>query len=123
MAQFGSVAALPRTKTADIKPVQSVKVVPDGVSGGGREVYRWAVDTYNTMTVGVYMPTGERLPKDGLTITPEDFDLEGGTDKERRGRAVASYRDETVGEAGESLSVFIEAPADYDFESITISHA
>ena len=123
MAQFGSVAALPRTKSADIPSVQSVKVVPDGVSGGGREVYRWAVDTYNTMTVGVYLPTGETLPKGGLTITPEDFDIEAGTDKERRGRATASYRDDTVGGKGEALSVFIEAPADYDFESITISHA
>jgi len=123
MAKFGSVAALPRIKTSEIKSDQSVKVVPDGESNGGREIYRWAVDSYGTMTVGVYLPKGETLSKDGLTLTAEDFDPAAGTDKTRRGRSVAAYRDETVGGKGQALSIYVEAPSDYDFESITIAHA
>jgi hypothetical protein len=127
MARFGSIAALPRTAVADIPSALSVKVVPDGVSPGNREVYRWAVDSYGTVTVGVFLPVGKTLPKGGITLTPEDFDPSDGTDKARRGRSVGAYHDRTVttgeGKTKRHLSIFVEAPSDYDFESVTIRHA
>jgi len=123
MAKFGSVAALPRTSVSDLLATQTVTVVPDGQSEAGRDIYRWAVDSYNTMTVGVYLPAGQILPKGGVVITADDLDARLGTDKTRRGRTVGAYRDETVGGQGEALSIYIEAPSDFDFESITIVHA
>ena len=129
MADFGTVAAQPRLSASDLPVVQSVKVVPDGTSRNGRDVHRWEADSYGTMKVGVYLPVGMTLPKGGVTITPAQFDKRLGTDKPRKGTAVAVYRDETVnnGEEGRDrqvLSIYIEAPAKgYAFESITIAHA
>ena len=86
--------------------------------------YLWEFDGYGIVSVSVYLPIGERLPKGGLTLGEDDFVQSLGTDKPKRGTMVGGYRDSTVGGEGESLRVFMEAPNNFEqFETVTITHA
>ena len=120
---WGGVAKQ-RTKVIDLPKVIEAAVVPDGRTKAGRDVYRWQFDGYGIVSVNVYLPAGEKLPADGITLSRADFDDDLGTDKPRRGSEVGGYRDASVGGEGEALSIYVEAPKNYDhFEAVHIEHA
>ena len=119
MAKLGTLVK-PRTALADIPGDIVATVVPvERSANAKRDPFAWAIDGYNTVKVMVYLPEGTTLPKGGIELTAEDFDLDGGTDKQRQGRAVAVHSEPVE---GGSMLVTIEGPKDFDLESLRISH-
>lgn len=116
MAKLASLAS-PRTKLAEIPADLVAKLVPMP-SRGDRDKLGWSIDGYDTVTIFVYLPEGESLPKGGITLGLDDFDADAGTDKERRGRTVAAHNSPVEGGV---MSVFIEGPSEMDFDSVTIT--
>jgi len=124
---WGGVATA-RTLVKDLPAAIEAVVIPQGVTRNrdGEAVsdkYGFEFDGYGIVSVSVYLPLGERLPKGGVKLSKSDFDEKMGTDKPNKGTQVGGYRDTTVGEDGESLRIYMEAPNNFEqFESVHISH-
>jgi len=118
-----------RTRVADLPAVIEATITPagqtknrDGVAVSDK--YVWEFDGYGIVSVAVYLPIGERLPKGGLSLTMGEFEPSMSADKPNKGTESCGYRDSTVGGDGEALKVFMEAPNNFEqFESVTIRHA
>jgi len=124
---WGGVAAA-RTAVKDLPSVIEATVTPQGQTRNRDGVpvsdkYGFEFDGYGIVSVSVYLPIGERLPKGGVKLSQDDFIESMGTDKPKRGTQVGGYRDTTVGGVGESLRIYMEAPNNFEqFEAVHIVH-
>ena len=76
MAKLGSLVK-PRTALADIPAAIVATVVPvERSENAKRDPFAWAIDGYNTVKVMVYLPEGTTLPKGGVELNADDFDLD-----------------------------------------------
>ena len=111
-----------RTPVADLPTDFTAQLVPMK-SEARRNLSGFDIDTYGTISVRVYTPKGEALPKGGVTLKVEDFDQDRGVDKTNRGRVSILHESELgTDDKGEPdhILVILEAPADYDFEAVTL---
>ena len=117
MAQLKTLAELAPERVTEI-PTDLVVTVTPAQGRGTRDKYVWEIDAYGTVTARLYMPVGEQLPTDGLTLNGQkDFDVKS---LNRSGRAAMNWGDESDVNA---IFLRIDAPASAPFATITVVHA